>query len=107
MNNEASRLAVLLQMVQEDPDDAFSRYALALEYKKRNEGDRALAELAEVIRRHPDYAAAYFMAGQYLAGEGRREEAAARLREGIEAARRSHDQHALAEMRDYLESLDA
>jgi len=46
------------------------------------------------------------MAGQYLAEEERREEAAARLREGIEAARRSNDQHALAEMRDYLESLD-
>ncbi|MFB3788463.1 MAG: hypothetical protein ACE15F_19055 [bacterium] len=104
---DRSRLETLLQMVRDDPEDAFSRYALALEYKKLDDTHRALTELEEVIRRHPDYAAAYFMAGQYLEGEGRRIEAAARLREGIGAARRSKDQHALSEMQDFLESLNA
>jgi len=105
--SDTSRLHTLLQLVQDDPEDAFARYALALEYKKQGLVDRALDELEEVIRKHPDYTAAYFMAGQYLNEEGRRDEAAVRLREGIEAARRGNDSHAVTEMQDFLESLDA
>ncbi|MGI6455695.1 MAG: tetratricopeptide repeat protein [bacterium] len=103
---EKSRMELLQEMVDQDPNDDFARYGLALELKKSGHVDGALAQLNELIARHPNYVPAYFMSGQYLAEEDRIEEAKLRLQQGIEVAERVGDRHAHAEMQDYLESLE-
>lgn len=102
---ETSRLETLKQMVEQEPDDEFSRYALALEYKKYGETGDSLLQFDELHRRSPDYVPAYFMAGQLLAEEDRIDEAKQRLQDGIAAAQRVKDRHAEMEMTEFLESL--
>jgi len=100
------RLQQLEEMLAQEPDDAFTRYALALELKKHGRINDALDQFEQVIGRHADYVPAYFMIGQLLAEEGRAEDAKQRLREGVAMAQRSGDSHAQGEMQEYLDSLD-
>lgn len=92
------KLAALSSILELNPTDAFARYGLAMEYVARQRSDEGLAEFARVIEQNPDYIPAYQMSAQTLATAGRNDEALARLHEGIAAANRTGNQHALAEM---------
>ncbi len=99
------RIAMLKEVLTENPNDAFARYGLAMEYSKAGDIDTALAEFKRVIEVNPDYTAAYQMAGQMLVSAGRSEEARQMLEGGIAAAQRAGNQHAESEMRGMMELL--
>jgi len=92
-------------MVEQNPDDSFSRYGLAMEYRNTGDLDAAIREFQELKRRNPDYSATYFHAGQTLERLGRIEEARAIYQEGIEVTGRKGDLHARAELQGALELL--
>ncbi len=102
---DESRVAALKQILDGNPDDAFARYALGLEYSGAGETDFALAEFQRLLAAHPDYTNGYFMAAQALARAERQDEAKSMLQQGIECARRTRNQHALAEMEAMLDEL--
>ena len=101
------RLALLNEILAQNPDDAFARYGLAMEYSKTGEVDRALEEFAQLLSTHPDYTAGYFMAAQTLASANRVDEAKKMLVDGISSARRTGNAHAQSEMTTMLEELKA
>ncbi len=92
------KLAMLSQILEQNPADTFARYGLAMELIAQNRKPEGLAEFANVIERNPDYVPAYQMSAQTLAAEGQTEAALERLHAGIAAANRTGNQHALAEM---------
>jgi tetratricopeptide (TPR) repeat protein len=103
---DESRVAALKELLAANPDDAFARYALGLEYSGSGDTDAAMAEFQRLLASHPDYTNGYFMAAQTLARADRNDEARALLQQGIESARRTRNQHAQAEMEGMLEELD-
>jgi predicted Zn-dependent protease len=100
------KIAMLNEILANDPNNAFARYGLAMEHAGRGETDTALAEFAQLLEQHPDYAAGYFMAAQTLAKAERTDEAKVRLTQGITSARRTGNQHALSEMQAMLDDLE-
>jgi len=102
---DESRVATLKQVLEANPNDAFARYALALEYSNCGENDAALAEFQRLLAAHPDYTNGYFMAAQTLVRANRTSEARGMLRDGVECARRARNQHALAEMEGMLDEI--
>jgi len=92
------RLSLLSEILSQNPNDAFARYGLAMEYSKAGEVDRALGEFNQLLSVHPDYTAGYFMAAQTLVQAGRTEEAKKVLANGIASAQRTGNDHARAEM---------
>ena len=102
---DESRVATLKEVLATNPDDAFARYALGLEYSGSGETDAALAEFQRLLASHPDYTNGYFMAAQTLARAGRNDEARELLQQGTESARRTRNHHALAEMEGMLDEL--
>jgi hypothetical protein len=92
-------------MLAENPGDSFLRYALALELEKEHEHSESLRRLRELMTDPIPYVPAFFMAGQQLARLGDLNEARQVLRDGIEQARSQNDQHAAAEMSEFLVSL--
>ena len=102
---DESRVAALKEILAADPNDAFARYALGLEYSGSGDTDAALAEFQLLLAAHPDYTNGYFMAAQALARTERNDEAKAMLQQGIECARRTRNQHALSEMEAMLDEL--
>jgi predicted Zn-dependent protease len=99
------RLAMLNEILAQNPDDAFARYGLAMEYSNSGEVERAMEEFTKLLSTHPDYTAGYFMAAQTLSKANRAEEAKKMLVDGISSARRTGNTHAQSEMTAMLDEL--
>lgn len=102
---EQSRLDILLQLIEKNPNDSFTRYGLAMEYAKREEYDKALESFRRLWEFNPDYAAAYYHAGQLLRKMGQIEEARRVFEQGIAVTSRLGDLHARSELEAALEEL--
>jgi predicted Zn-dependent protease len=100
------KIAMLTEILAQNPADAFARYGLAMEHANQGHTDVALGEFERLLSTHPDYTAGYFMAAQTLVTAGRQEEAKSRLEQGIASARRTGNQHALGEMESLLSELE-
>ncbi|HZE26312.1 MAG TPA: tetratricopeptide repeat protein [Terriglobales bacterium] len=99
------RLTMLTEILSQNPNDAFARYGLALEYSNTGDVERALEEFGKLLSAHPDYTAAYFMAAQTLARVDRVAEAKRMLGDGIASAKRTGNGHAQSEMEGMLAEL--
>ena len=101
-----TRREMLEGLLAQDPNDSFSRYALALELEKEGKAQEAVPQLREVIARDPSYVAAYHHLGRLLAQTGLVEEARESYRRGLDVAIASGDQRARSEMQEALEMLE-
>jgi len=104
-DQQKTRRELLETFVAQKPDDAFSRYGLAMECM--NSGDTAAAEgnFRELLQRNADYVPAYLMFAQLLAKQSRSEDARRVLNVGIAAASKAGNAHALSEMESLLNEL--
>ena len=99
------KISALNEILQLDPTNAFARYGLAMEHVSQGNLPAALTEFNTLIGHNPDYVPAYQMSAQTLAKSGQTEAALTRLHEGIAAANRTGNAHALAEMEAMREDL--
>jgi tetratricopeptide (TPR) repeat protein len=102
MNN---RTEILEQFVEEDPNDSFSRYALALELEKAGDREAAVGQLREVLERDGSYVAAYYHLGRLLATLGRTDESRTVYSEGLKVAEKAGETKTVSEIREALEQL--
>ncbi len=100
-----TRRQMLEEFVARRPDDAFSRYGLAMECMNSGDPAAAGAHFRALLERHADYIPAYLIYGQLLARESRVSEAKQILSNGIAAAAKKGDQHARSEMEALLTEL--
>ena len=103
--DDTNRLEMLTQFLEKNPSDAFARYGLAMEHSRLGQMEAALQQFRKLLELHPDYTNGYFMAAQTLERAGRTAEAKKMLGDGIEAAKRTGNKHALSEMTGMLEEL--
>ena len=96
------RLKHLLQFYEDDPDDAFTRFALAQEYLNRDETDKALSFFEELVETDPDYVGTYYHLGKLYERLGRTDDAIATYEAGVEVAREQRAQKDLSELQDAL-----
>jgi tetratricopeptide (TPR) repeat protein len=94
------------EMLAESPDDPFLHYGLAMEWVSAGDDDAAVREFLRLIELDGSYVAAYLQAGQALARRERIDEARAMFQRGIDAARRTGNDHALGEMQGFLDGLN-
>jgi Flp pilus assembly protein TadD len=99
------RIGQLRKFVAATPEDPFPRYALALELKATGDATAAAGELHELLRRKPDYLAAYLQLGMILETLDRADEARDAFVRGQEVARRQGNTHTLSELTQALENL--
>ena len=99
------KIAMLTDILAQNPNDAFARYGLAMEHANRGESDAALEQFGQLTTAHPDYTAGYQMAAQLLIKMGRHQEAEQTLKAGVSAAQRTGNNLALNEMSAMLDEL--
>jgi tetratricopeptide (TPR) repeat protein len=100
-----SRKEMLEEFLAADPNDAFSRYALALELEKASQVDEAIAQLQEVIVRDTDYIAAYYHLGRLLTIAQQEAAALEIYQRGLAVATRLGDQKTRNEIHEAIEAL--
>ncbi len=96
------RLAALQDFLRDDPDDPFTRFALAQEHAKRGNTAEALAFYEALVREHAGYVGTYYHLGALYRSLGRDDDARATFRSGIAAATEAGDPHARAELQSAL-----
>lgn len=99
-----NKIATLTEILEQNPNDAFARYALAMAFVSENRPEDALREFAATLQYNPDYVPAYQMSAQTLLRLGRVDEARTRLAQGLEIAR-GHNPHAASEMQAMLDEI--
>jgi tetratricopeptide (TPR) repeat protein len=100
------RIKKLKEIIQKDPTDAFSQYALALEYNGINEPLTAIEILEELLNRDAKYLPAYHQLGQLLGKMNKTQEAKKIYRTGVDLAVSQNDDKTAKEMREELEELE-
>jgi Tfp pilus assembly protein PilF len=100
-----NRVEILKGFLNDNPNDSFSRYALALEYVKLGQSDDAVREFETVKTNDPDYVATYFQLGQLYQKLGKSHEAEKIFRTGITVAAKIGDEHTRSELEGALESI--
>lgn len=99
------RISQLKEFLENDPNDPFTRYALALEYAGLGEITIAVSLLLEVLENDPAYVPAYQQLGIQYQKLDRNNDAKEVLTRGIQVAREQNDVHAQREMQDSLDEL--
>jgi len=99
-----NRLEQLTQFLQEDPDDPFNIYALALEYQKTDLPQaRAMFDL--LLDKHPSYIPAYYHAGNLYITLERIDDAIRIFENGIAEAKKQNATKALRELQSAYDEL--
>ena len=97
-----NRINRLLAFHAQDPEDPFVRFALASEYLKKGDEQAALEWFEELAADQPDYVGTYYHLGKLYESLGRKDDALATYRSGIQIAQRSREFQALSELQDLL-----
>ena len=101
-----SRIDALKGFLEEDPNDSFSRYALAMEYLKLGQHDVGIAEFNTIVEKDPDYVATYYQLAKAYEREGRSAEAVQTYQKGLKVATEAEDHHTRDELREALTMLE-
>ena len=104
-DQKKTRRQKLEEFLAANPNDAFSRYGIALDCYHEGDLSSADAHFGTLLRNHADYVPTYLMYAQMLSQNDRREEAKSVLARGIKAAAQAGNQHARSEMENLLAEL--
>ena len=102
----SKRLAYLEKVTADGSKDAFAWYALANEYASLGRPDDSLRTFEALRALDPTYVPQYLICGQMLVNAKRPAEARVWLEQGVEAANKTGNSHALSEIQNVLASLD-
>lgn len=100
-----SRIETLQNILTENPNDEFTKYALALEYISASETDNAEKYLKELIQTSPSYLATYYQYGKLLEDKDEIDDARKIYNQGLFVAASQNDLHTKAELQDALDNL--
>jgi len=101
-----TRIEQLLAFLEEEPNEPFNIYALALEYTKA-EPSKAIGYFEQLLHKHPNYVATYYHAGKLYEELEMEEKAEEAYKKGVEIATEQNEALALRELKNaYQEFLD-
>jgi predicted Zn-dependent protease len=103
MNKE--RVEQLKKFQEEDVNDPFPIYGLAMEYQHEQPND-ALVLFDTLLTQHPDYLPVYYTAAHFLLEQGNEIRAKELLRRGITLSITQKNDKATRELRSALEQLE-
>ena len=94
-----NRIEQLEKYLSEDPNDAFSKYALAMELKDEDE-ERTIQLYDDLLSNHPEYGGTYYHAANFFSELGDRDKAEFIYIKGLEVLEIQQDYHGLRELKN-------
>jgi Flp pilus assembly protein TadD len=107
VSGESSALANFERMLATGKDGALLRFSLGNEYMKAGDAAAAAAHFARAVELDANYTAAWKLLGKALVAAGRKDDALAAYRKGVEVAGRRGDKQAQKEMQVFLRRLES
>lgn len=100
-----SRLEILKRYYQEEPNDPFNGYALALELAKQSRQE-GLVIMKELLPKFPDYVPLYYQTAILLLELGLNSECKEIVVNGIATAKQQNEWKALRELQQLLQEVE-
>ncbi len=100
-----SRLELLKQQLEKDPNDSFVKYAIGLEYMSLDNLDDARDIFEELRNSDPNYHATYYQLGKVYELLGDEYTAKKTYERGIYVATQQNEQHTREELEQALNDL--
>jgi Tfp pilus assembly protein PilF len=95
-----SRIEQLQEFLNEDSNDSFLRYALALEYVRVEKNDTARDIFLKLIKEDKNYIATYYQLGKLYESLNDSEKAKEIYKKGIKIAQKSENKKTLLELQE-------
>ncbi|MCJ8211237.1 tetratricopeptide repeat protein [Mucilaginibacter sp. RS28] len=95
---QSGRLEKLLEFIKNEPNDEFLQYALATEFLRLGDTDKALSYYEGLVDKHPNYVGTYYHLGKLYEQLGRQPDAVTTYEKGMQVARTARDNHAFNEL---------
>jgi tetratricopeptide (TPR) repeat protein len=100
------RLATLLTMARDKPNDPFLIFALALEYKTSGNQAESRVYCERLVCEFPDYVATYYQYGKMEEENGNFTRAIDLYSKGIQKARAAGDEKTARELQQAIDLMD-
>ena len=100
------RMQQLQEMLKDEPKDSFLNYALALEYAKMDDLQKAVELIEKVLATDENYLGAYYQLGKYYELMQEPEKATAIYTKGATIAKLQKNNKALGELNEALWMLE-
>ena len=100
------RLQHIQEMLKTEPHDSFLNYALALEYAKINDIDKAIELIEQVLVRDENYLGAYYQLGKYYEQQQLLQKAIDTYHKGLAVAQKKNDKKTVGELNEALMMLE-
>ena len=100
-----TRIERIIEFLNQQPKDNFLRHALALEYIKIGEAQKARDLFIEILTESPDYIGSYYHLAKCLVDLQEIEAAITWYEKGMAAAKLAKDDHAYRELQAAYEDL--
>jgi len=99
------RIAKLHEFLKASPDDSFVQHALALEYVKLGDEEKARQLFENLLTRDENYVGSYYHLAKLLERIDQKEDAMRWYEKGMLKAKEAGDQHAYNELRSAYDEL--
>lgn len=106
MNGTDKKIKKLAQFIRENPSDSFSKFALALEFLKRDQLKKALVLFENIRETEPEYDGVYYHLGKLYERQGRLQQAADTYKEGIQVAANNENKRNVSELKEALAEVE-
>ncbi len=100
-----NRLESLQKFLKENPEDSFTRYAIAMEHVSMKNIPQAITFLQDLIKHDSAYIPAYHQLGNLLHLSKNNIDAVKILEKGISLAQHIGDSHGQSEMQELLDEI--
>lgn len=94
-----------MEMLVKTPDDSFLQHALALEYMKEQDLDKARETFEKLLEKEPSYIGSYYHLGALYELKGDTDEAIRTYKTGIEWCQKQNEIRSMNELRAALMNL--
>ncbi len=101
-----NRIQQLLELINEDPNDAFLHYALGLEYLAENNLHQAQQSFEKSLSLNPHYIPAYYQLGMLFYNLNHSEESLHFLKKGLEIAQQKKQLKDIAEFQSAITNIE-
>ncbi len=100
-----NRIEKLQEMLEKMPGDSFIQHALALEFIKLGQDEKAREFFERILSANPEYIGSYYHLAKLHERSGNQESAIMVYEKGMEMSKKAGDDHSYNELRSAYEDL--
>lgn len=104
--DQQSKIKQLARQIESNPGDSFSKFALALEFRKKGEYKKARILFEDILTSDPEYVGVYYHLGKLYEVLDRQPDAQKLYKEGIDIADQQNESRTKSELEEALAQVE-